>query len=126
MMMIMMMRDLVLSQTVYMSRCGDGEYAKLNERDAWNDRWKKGGEEELIVFACLLELKKVYEIVVGEIVVCNLQANGILSKTWNYIRALYDGYLMSVWVKYLCFPQNTLCRKVFVMAVHNPQSTISF
>ena len=32
--------------------CGDVEYAKLNERDAWNERWKKGGEEELIVFAC--------------------------------------------------------------------------
>ena len=34
MMMIMMMRDLVLIQSVYVSWCGDGEYANLYERNA--------------------------------------------------------------------------------------------
>ena len=79
MMMIMMMRDLVLIQSVYVSWCGDGEYANLYERNAWSERWKKSGEEELKVFACLMKIK-VYEIVVGEIVVCNLRTIGILGK----------------------------------------------
>ena len=125
MMMIMMMRDLVLIQSVYVSWCGDGEYANLYERNAWSERWKKSGEEELKVFACLMEIK-VYEIVVGEIVVCNLRTIGILGKRGTSSEL----YMTDVWKMYECticaFPEYTFCRKVFVMAVHNPQSTISF
>ena len=77
----MMLRDLVLSESVYVSWCGDVEYTRLYERDAWSEMWKKRKEEELKVFACLLEIKKAYEIVVCEIVVCKLRRSGILSKT---------------------------------------------
>ena len=73
-----------------------------------------------------MEFKKTYEIVVGEIVACNLQAKGILSKTWNFIRALHDGCLMSVWVKYLCFPPKYPLQKSLRQGCHNPQSMISF
>ena len=36
--------------------------------------------EELKVIACLTELNKAYEIVVGEIVACKLRTNGISRK----------------------------------------------
>ena len=54
------------------------------------------GEDELEVFTCLIENKKTYEIVVCEIVAYKLRTNGVLSITWNFIRVLYDGCLMSV------------------------------
>ena len=66
---------------------------ELQNMSIW--RWY-GGEEELKVFACLNEFIKAYKIVVCEIVVCKLRTNGILSKTCNFIRVLYDGCLMSV------------------------------